>query len=302
MFSFCTDPSILPTWQWYACYLTSGTHQAFYWSFGVVILLLLLAAPMALLFGFGGALAMRSRFLPLNLLGKGYTALVRGVPDIVFFLFIPIAIGQGIEFLLHHINCPDWDQPLRQGNDFRVCADARVPPRGSPAWAYNVYGFILALIAFAIVFGAFVANTLYGAMRAVPRGQIETAEAYGMTPRKTFMRIILPQMWIFALPGLSNIWMILTKATPLLFLLGIQDIVYWARELGGQKTSLYKYPHPDWRVWYFLVVLVFYLCITALSERFFDHMMNRLSIGQATSGGDRLQPKGKKKAKAEAPA
>jgi polar amino acid transport system permease protein len=29
--------------------------------------------------------------------------------------------------------------------------------------------------------------------------------------------------------------------------------------LGGAKTSLFAYPHPDWRLWYFLGVLVFYL-------------------------------------------
>jgi polar amino acid transport system permease protein len=96
-------------------------------------------------------------------------------------------------------------------------------------------------------------------------------------------------MWIFALPGLSNLWMILVKATPLLFLLGIQDIVYWARELGGAKTSFYTYPHPDWRVWYFLVVLVFYLAVTAVSERAFTWLMDRMSLGQATAGGERLR-------------
>lgn len=275
MFSFCTDPSLLPTWQWFACYLTTRTHFAFYWSFVVVLFLLLLAAPAALLMGFGGALAMRSKFLPLNLLGRGYTSMVRGIPDIVFFLFVPIAIGQGIEYLMHQIHCPDWTEPIRQGNEFRVCPDARVPPRGSPSWMHNAYAFVLALVSFALVFGAFVANTLHGAMRAVPQGQIEAAEAYGLSKPKVFLRIIVPQMWVYALPGLSNIWMILTKATPLLFLLGIQDIVYWARELGGAKTSLFLYPHPDWRVWYFLVILLFYLALTAVSERFFEAMMRR---------------------------
>jgi autotransporter-associated beta strand protein len=94
-------------------------------------------------------------------------------------------------------------------------------------------GFALAVVTFAIVFGAFAANVLYGAMRAVPTAQIETAEAFGMTRRQTFWRILVPQMWVYALPGLSNLWMVLIKASPLLFLLGIQDIVYWARELGG---------------------------------------------------------------------
>ena len=42
--------------------------------------------------------------------------------------------------------------------------------------------------------------------------------------------------------GLSNLWQILIKATPLLFLLGVEDVVYWARELGGAKTNIYAYP------------------------------------------------------------
>jgi polar amino acid transport system permease protein len=120
MFAFCTDPSALPQWQWFACYLTSGTHLAFYWSFVVVIILLVvLAAPASLLLGFGGALALRSRFAPLRWLGLGYTSMVRGVPDIVFFLFVPIAVDQGLEYLMHHIRCPDWEEPVRRGSDFR---------------------------------------------------------------------------------------------------------------------------------------------------------------------------------------
>ena len=63
--------------------------------------------------------------------------------------------------------------------------------------------------------------------------------------------------------------MILVKATPLLFLLGVEDVVYWARELGGSKTSAHSYPHGDWRLWYFLGLLVFYLSLTWLSEKFF---------------------------------
>ena len=140
------------------------------------------------------------------------------------------------------------------------------------------------------MFGAFAANTLYGAMRAVPKAQTETAEAYGMSKGQAFRRVLLPQMWIFALPGLSNLWMILIKATPLLFLLGIQDIVYWARELGGSKTtSFYTYPHSDWRLWYFLVVLVFYLALTWVSEHGFSRLMDRMSLGQDTAGGERLR-------------
>ncbi len=289
MFAFCTDPSTLPQWQWFACYLTTGTHFAFYRSFFMVMLLLAITAPIALGMGLLGAMAVRSRIWPVSWLGKGYVNIVRGVPDIVFFMFVPIALGQGIEWVFHHINCPDWDQPIRQGNDFIVCREAKVPAPNAPAWVRSTYAFSMAVIAYALVFGAFAANTLYGAMQAVPRAQVETAEAYGMTSGQVFRRIIMPQMWVYALPGLSNIWQILIKATPLLFLLGIQDAVYWARELGGQKTSLYTYPHPDWRVWYFLVLLSFYLFLTWGSERIFARINTRLSRGQATAAGERLR-------------
>jgi len=99
----------------------------------------------------------------------------------------------------------------------------------------------------------------------------------------------VPQMWVYALPGLSNIWMILIKATPLLFLLGIEDIVYWAREIGGSRNSRFAYPHPDWRFFYFLGLLVFYLCFTRLSEIVLDRLTRRLTRGQATAGGEALR-------------
>jgi len=261
--------------------------MSFYVSFGTVLLLLAVTAPTAMAFGFGAAMAARSRFAPLSWLGKGYIAIVRGVPDIAFFLFFVIALDQGIEWLFHKAKCPDWDEPIRQGSDFVVCDIAKMPLGSSPQWMHEIYGFSLAVITFAIVFGAFAANVLYGAMRAVPHGQVETAEAYGMTHRQTFWRILVPQMWVYALPGLSNLWMVLIKATPLLFLLGVEDIVYWARELGGSKTAKFTaYPHGDWRMWYFLALLVFYLAFTKVSEFFMEKLMTRLSHGQATLGGE----------------
>lgn len=286
MFSFCTDPEALSGAAWLACYLTTGKHLAFYASFGTVLVLLAITAPAALLFGFGGAVAARSHFLPLRGFGQVYISIVRGVPDIVFFLFFVIAIDQGLEWLRHQVLCPDWSEPIRQGHNFLVCPEAKLPQGNAPQWVHEVYGFFVAVLTFAIVFGAFAANVLFGAMQAVPRAQIETAEAYGMSRSQTFWRILVPQMWVFALPGLSNLWMILIKATPLLFLLGVEDIVYWARELGGVANPRFTdYPHGDWRIWYFLGLLVFYLGFTKLSEVVLARITTRLSHGQATIGG-----------------
>ena len=288
MFATCSDPSALNGLAWLACYLTSGKHLLFYGSFGTVLLLLAVTAPLALLFGFGGAVASRSRIPPLRWFGRIYTAMVRGVPDIIFFLFVPIALDQSFEWLRSRVYC-DPSVPVRQGNEFVVCQAAKLPLSTAAPWVHQSYGFTLAVIAFAIVFGAFAANVLSGAMNAVPRAQLETAEAYGMSERQVTRRVLIPQMWTYALPGLSNLWMVLIKATPLLFLLGIEDIVYWARDLGATKPANFAYPHPDWRVWYFLGLLVFYLLMTWVSQRLIDRVARRLSRGQATMAGEALR-------------
>jgi len=286
MFQYCADPETLEGFKWLSCYLTTGKHMNFYWSFLTVLALLAITAPTALAFGFFGATAARSPVPPLRWLGKAYTSIVRGVPDIAFFLFFVIALDQGFEWMRHQVICPDWSEPIRQGNDFLVCPEAKLPLSTSPQWIHEVYGFFLAVLTFAIVFGAFAANVLFGAMRAVPRGQIETAEAYGMSHRQAFWRVLVPQMWMYALPGLGNLWMILIKATPLLFLLGVEDIVYWARELGGTVNARFTaYPHGDWRMWYFLALLVFYLGFTRVSEIAIERLNRRLLKGQAIAGG-----------------
>jgi polar amino acid transport system permease protein len=72
----------------------------------------------------------------------------------------------------------------------------------------------------------------------------------------------------------------------------VQDIVFWARELGGSKTSAFAYPHPDWRLWYFLFLLAFYLAFTRVSEIVLARVTARLSRGQATAAGEAMRKAG----------
>lgn len=247
----------------------------------VVFGLLAVTVPMILLFGFAGAVARRSEIRVLRWVGTIYTSMVRGIPDIIFFLFVPIALDQAFEYLRHLSKCPDWQEPVRQGNDFVVCTSAKLPLNAADQWIHETYGFFTAAFAFAVVFGAFAANILYGAMRNVPKGQMEAASTMGLSKRQAFRLILVPQMWIYALPGLSNLWQILIKATPLLFLLGVEDIVYWARELGGtQNPRFTDYPHGDWRLGYFMFLLFFYLALTWFSEKVFRRLQDYFSRGQ----------------------
>jgi len=214
VFSYCTDPSILYGLAWLSCYLTTGKHFLFYGSFLVVLALLFITAPLALGFGFLAAMAARSWILPIRWIGNLYIAMVRGVPDIVYFLFFVIALDQGLEWIRHHVKCPDWTEPIRRGTDFVVCAEAKMPLSSAPQIWHEMYNFSLAVFTFAIVFGAFAANVLFGAMQAVPRAQLETAEAFGMSPRQSFWRVLVPQMCTFAMPGLSIRSRIRLRAKP----------------------------------------------------------------------------------------
>lgn len=283
MFEYCADPKSLDGFAWLSCYLTTPKHASMYWSVLTVLAMLVAVVPPILIVGFSAALSRRSRFAPVRWLGLGYTSIVRGVPDIVLFLFFPIFLDQMVEILRHKVICPDITTPFYAGNEFTVCADAKMPLGTSEQWVHQLWGFALAIAAFTFVFGAFTANTLHGALNAVPKGQLETARAFGMTDRQVFWRVHMPQMWVYALPGLSNLWMILIKATPLLFLLGVRDVVYWAKELGGMKTQVYAYAHPDWRVWYFGALLLFYLFLTWISQRTFDRVFARASRGMAVA-------------------
>ena len=101
--------------------------MGFYWSFLTVLLLLGITAPCALGFGFLGAMAARSKFFLFSLFGRAYIAIVRGVPDIAFFMFFVIALDQFLEWSCHKMLCPDWSEPIRQGNDFVVCQAANSP-------------------------------------------------------------------------------------------------------------------------------------------------------------------------------
>ena len=152
-------------------------------------MLLAVTAPVALAFGFGGAMAARSQMLPLSLIGKGYIAAVRGVPDIVYFLFFVIALDQGVEWAKHLFVCDDLSQPVWNGTEFRVCAAAKVPLATSSAIWHSAYAFALAVFTFALVFGAFAANVLYGAMQAVPRAPAARPDS---PPHHAALQIVSP--------------------------------------------------------------------------------------------------------------
>jgi len=143
-----------------------------------------------------------------------------------------------------------------------------------------------ACVSLGLVYGAFAGNVVHGAMDAVPKSQLEAAKAYGFSQRQVFWNIQVRQMWVYALPGLSNVWMLLLKATSFLSLLQIADIVLWAERLGAPNYfARAGLVHPDWRWRYYLVLFLFYILMTILSEKVFKYLERRASRGMRLNEG-----------------
>ncbi|MCX2956701.1 MAG: ABC transporter permease subunit, partial [Candidatus Regiella insecticola] len=68
----------------------------------------------------------------------------------------------------------------------------------------DVSPFLCGVIALALLYAAYASQILRGALKAVPIGQWESAQALGLSQSQIFFRLIMPQMWRHALPGLGN--------------------------------------------------------------------------------------------------
>ena len=253
----------------------TGTHLSWYASVQYTLAAGLLGATVALTLGVLSAAGRNSRFAVARLFSKAYPNALPGIPDVLFFLFFPLAFEQAIEWIRAQAVCSP--EELAVGR-WPLCPDANL--------AFGTIEYlILAGVSLGIVYGAFAGNVISGAMNTVPRGQLEAARAFGMSPLQVLVRIHIRQMWAYALPGLSNVWMLLIKATSLLSLLQISDIVLWADRLGSPNfTRSAGLVHPDWRWGYYLVLLVFYILLTFLSEKLFVALQRWAGRGMATAG------------------
>ncbi|PIJ51499.1 amino acid ABC transporter permease [Erwinia sp. OLTSP20] len=204
--------------------------------------LALSAVILAVIIGLIGAGAKLSANRFFQLIFEGYTTLIRGVPDLVLMLLI----FYGLQIALNHIT------DLLGINQF------------------DIDPMVAGIITLGFIYGAYFTETFRGAYLAVPRGQIEAAVAFGFTASQTFRRILFPAMMRFALPGIGNNWQVILKATALVSLLGLEDVVK-ATQLAGKST---------WQPFYFaLVAGVIYLAFTTVSNGVLWWLDKRYSVG-----------------------
>lgn len=171
-----------------------------------------------------------------------YTTLIRAVPELVLILLIYYAgtslLNQMLEFLGFS--------------------------------AVDISGIAAGIIVIGIVQGAYQTEVIRGALIAVPKQETDAGIAFGMSRIKVFRRILIPAMIPLALPGMANLWMICTKETALLAVVGFEELALVTKQAAG-KTRMFLEA--------FTVAMFLYLCITLASNVVFKMIEKRTTRG-----------------------
>ena len=101
-----------------------------------------------------------------------------------------------------------------------------------PLFGLNLDKFVAGFLAVGLNMGAYGAELVRGAIRAVPRGQWEAAVALNMTDRKRMWRVILPQALVIMLPPWGNLVIEILKGTALVALISVADLMFEVRQIN----------------------------------------------------------------------
>lgn len=207
----------------------SGYGSALLSGTWMTIQLALLSLILSIIIGLSGASCKLSSIKIVRFIATFYTTLIRSIPDLVIMLLLFYSLQIGLNSITEALNI---DQ-------------------------INIDPFMAGAITLAFIYGAYFTETFRGAFQSVPKGQIEAATAYGMTPSQTFRHVLFPQMMRFALPGIGNNWQVLIKATALVSLIGLSDIVKITQDAGRTTMQLFYFS---------VIAAAIYLLITTVSH------------------------------------
>lgn len=131
-----------------------------------------------------------------------------------------------------------------------------------------------ALIVLFLNTAAYSAEIFHGALMAIPKGDLETADAYGFSGWKKFRRIQWPTMLRLAWPAYTNEAIFLFHATTLVFFSGFPafqqrgDALYYAKYFADKTFNPFV-PYP--------IVAFYFICLTLLVIWLFGLMNRRLN-------------------------
>lgn len=164
----------------------------------VTVSLALATLPLGLATGFVLALARQSPERSLRVAAGIYTTIFRGLPELLTLFLVYYGAQIGIQRLLDIV---------------------------SPGSTIEINAFVAGMVALGVVFSSYASEVFLSAFRAMPRGQYEGGYALGLSRWQVMRLVVLPQLIRIALPGLSNLWLILLKDTALVSVIGLSDII-----------------------------------------------------------------------------
>ncbi len=196
----------------------------------------------ACVFGMLGAIAKLSASRPARWVANGYTTVIRALPDLLLML----VVFYGGQIWLNRL------------------AEAQ-------GWGYiDVNAFAAGTLTVGFIFGAYLTETFRGAILAIPSGQIEAAEACGLSRFQVLSHIVGPQMVRHAIPGFTNNWLVMLKATALVSIIGLDDMVHRA----GLASAATRSPFT-----FYALIGAIYLAITTVSILLLGGVERRFSRG-----------------------
>ncbi|AQS52154.1 histidine ABC transporter permease [Paenalcaligenes hominis] len=206
------------------------------------IKLAILSLIVAVLLGLIAASAKLSKNRGARFVAALYTTLIRGIPDLVLLLLIFFSMQLYLNTLTDALHLPYIDiEPFSAG-----------------------------VLTLGFIYGAYFTETFRGAFMAIPAGQAEAAVAYGFSRWQVFSRIQFPQMMRHAIPGLGNNWQVLLKATALVSLIGLNDLVKVAQNAGNVTFKVFLF---------ISVTGLIYLALTTVSNAVLYLLEKRYSVG-----------------------
>lgn len=216
-------------------------------AFGVkvTISLALATLPFGLVLGFFIALAAQSKDKVVRLGAGIFTTIFRGLPELLT-LFI---VYYGLQLVLQTIL--SWF-----GYEGGV----------------EINAFIAGMIALTVVFSAYASEVLLSAFRAIPNGQYEAGSSLGLSKFHTMCFVILPQLIKIALPGMSNLWLMLLKDTAYVSVIGLSDII--------RQTGVAARVSKEAFLFYSIACALF-LILALLSSIFLGYLDRRVRRSEA---------------------
>ena len=204
----------------------------------ITVLLAVCTLPFGLAVGLLVALAKDSKEPSLALAANVYTTIFRGLPELLT-LFIVYYGGQ-----------------IALQKFVNLFADVYV----------EVNAFVAGMIALTLVFSAFASETFLSAFRGIPKGQPEAAMALGLSSWQRFRLVVFPQLLRLALPGLSNLWLVLIKETSLVSIIALDDLLRRTHiAVGNTKEPLFFYGVTC--LLYVMIALVASIGLSAIETR-----------------------------------